>query len=335
MKVIELREPGSPAGLVLAHRPRRMPGSGEIEVRIEAASLNFHDHAVIAGALPVATGRIPLSDAAGVVSAVGPEVSAFREGDAVMSTFFPAWMDGPVSRGVLACVPGEHVDGFAAEYVCAPARAFTRVPAAYSMAEAATLPCAALTAWRALFVENTLRPGDYVLVQGTGGVSLFALQFALAAGARVIATSASGEKRQKLRALGAEHVIDYASEKDWGDLVRQRSGGEGVDIVVEVGGPGTLAQSIASTRVGGSIVLIGVLTGWSGEVPTAALMGKNIRLTGMTVGSVAHQQLMLRSLEAMPARPVIDRCFPLHDISDAFRFMAAQKHFGKIGLLFD
>jgi NADPH:quinone reductase-like Zn-dependent oxidoreductase len=239
-------------------------------------------------------------------------------------------VSGERTRGV----PGDHVDGFAAEYVVMPAGAFTRMPRGYTYEEAATLPCAALTAWRALFVENAVKPGDVVLTQGSGGVSVFALQLAKAAGACVIATSSSSVKLDRLAALGADHLIDYRQTPEWGVKARELTGGKGVDVVVEIGGAGTLAQSIEATRIGGHISLIGVLAGWSGEVPTAAVMWKNIAVKGITVGSIEDQEAMVDALEAAAIKPVIDRSFALDDIAAAFEHQAAQKHFGKICLSF-
>ncbi len=332
MKVIEVRHPASLQTLAVTEQPEPEPGAGEICVRVRACSLNYHDYAVVSGMIPVDDGRVPMSDGAGEVVALGAGVDAFVVGDHVMSTFFPRWSGGPVSAARTLGVPGDHVDGYAAEFVCFPATAFTPIPRGYSMEEAATLPCAALTAWRALFVENEIRPGDWVLTQGTGGVSIFALQFAKAAGAQVIATSSSDAKLERLRELGADHVINYRNTPEWGAKAKALTGDRGVDEVVEVGGPGTLAQSIAATRVGGHISLIGVLTGWTGEIPTFEVLWRNIGITGITVGSRDHQLDMVRALEAASFRPVIDRSFPLADIAGAFAHQESQKHFGKICL---
>ncbi|NNC60305.1 MAG: NAD(P)-dependent alcohol dehydrogenase, partial [Erythrobacter sp.] len=227
-------------------------------------------------------------------------------------------------------VPGDGIDGYARESVTAPTHWFTRAPAGYSAAQAATLTCAGLTAWRALFVDYALKPGDTVLVQGTGGVSIFALQLAKAAGANVIATSSSDEKLERVKALGADHVINYKQVEAWGPKALEITGGRGVDCVVEVGGPGTLDQSMLAARIGGHIALIGVLTGIAGPVQTALLFSKNLTVQGLTVGSRAMQIDMIAAIEANGLEPVISDHFALADLADAFRHQEANRHFGKI-----
>jgi NADPH:quinone reductase-like Zn-dependent oxidoreductase len=311
----------------------RSPGPGEIQVRVAASSLNFHDYVVVTGLLGVAPGRVPLSDAAGLVTAVGDGVEGFAVGDRVMSHFFPAWEDGPARMPRLLGVPGDHVDGFAAGSVTLSAEHFSHAPANLSLREAATLPCAALTAWRALTVETQLRPGDWVLVQGSGGVSLFALQFARLMGCRVIATSSSPEKLARLRDLGAEHVINYRNEPQWGKEVERLTGG--VALVVEVGGPETVRQSVRAVAFGGCICMIGVLTGVEGQVPLAALFQKNARICGITVGSHAMQEAMVAAIESADLHPVIDSEYPLAQLAEAFRHQEAQRHFGKVVVVID
>jgi NADPH:quinone reductase-like Zn-dependent oxidoreductase len=330
MRAIRLRKPGGLDRLEVgaAELPPLLPG--QIHVRLHASSLNYHDLIVVKGGIPTPDGRIPMSDGAGEVLAVGEGVSEFAAGDRVVSTFFPRWTGGEPTIASLSEVPGDRSDGYAREEVIASATAFTRAPAGYSHAEAATLTCAALTAWRSLFAEAQLVPGETVLVQGTGGVSIFALQFAKAAGARVIATSSSGEKLERLRALGADHVINYREDAVWGATAKRLTGGRGVDHVVEIGGAGTLAQSIAACRLRGHIGLIGVLAGLSGEVPTAAAMAGNVRISGLTVGSREQQMAMIRAIEANGIRPVIDASFPLEGLADAFRHQESGRHFGKI-----
>ncbi|MEO9470400.1 NAD(P)-dependent alcohol dehydrogenase [Parasphingorhabdus sp.] len=331
MKAIQLDTPASLDNLKLVDLPDpAAPGPGEIAVRLQASSLNYHDYAVVKGMLPTAENRIPMSDGAGEVTAVGEGVTEFKAGDAVVSTFFPDWIDGTPPEGGFARVPGDGIDGYACEQVVGAATSWTHAPAGYSAAESATLTCAGLTAWRALFVDDCVKPGDTVLVQGTGGVSIFALQFAKAAGATVIATSSSNEKLDRLKTLGADHLINYKEIEAWGPKVLELTGGKGVDCVVEIGGPGTLDQSMMATRIGGHIALIGVLTGFAGPVQTAILMAKNLRVQGLTVGSRAQQQEMIAAINANGIKPILDKHFPLADLGDAFRHQESGAHFGKI-----
>ncbi|MEM0986358.1 MAG: NAD(P)-dependent alcohol dehydrogenase [Pseudomonadota bacterium] len=332
MKVAAVKAPGGLDKIVIEDRADPTPGPGEILVRVRASSLNFHDFAVVSGMIPAADGRIPMSDGAGGVEAVGPGVTRFKPGDSALSTFFPQWIGGRAEMWKQIGVPGDHVDGFAAEYVVMPETAFTRYPKGYTDAEAATLPCAALTAWRALMVEARIKPGDWVLTQGTGGVSIAALQLAKAAGARVISTSSSEEKLEKLKALGADHVINYRETPEWGKAAREMADDLGVHEVVEIGGPGTLNQSIDACRTGGHISLIGVLTGISGEVATAMFFQKNLTMAGITVGSRDDQEDMIAAIDAAGFKPIISDTFALGDISAAFAHQIGQKHFGKIVL---
>ena len=306
------------------------PGPGEIRVRLAASSLNFHDYAVVTGMIPAADGRIPMSDGAGTVEAVGDGVTQFKPGDTVVSTFFPDWIDGAPPATAFRGVPGDGIDGYAREIVVTPEHWFTGAPTGYSAAEAATLTCAGLTAWRALFVDGRTRPGSTVLVQGSGGVSVFALQFAKAAGARVIATSSSDAKLERLKALGADELVNYKEVPAWGAKALELTGGAGVDTVVEIGGAGTLDQSMVAARVGGHVALIGVLAGFAGPVQTALLMAKNLRVQGLTVGSRAQQLAMIAGVEANGIRPVTSDHFPLERLADAFRHQIANAHFGKI-----
>lgn len=329
MRAMTVRNPASLDSLTAADLPEPgAPGRGEIAVRIHANSLNFHDYLVVGGMIPVPDGRIPMSDGAGVVTAVGEGVSDFAVGDAVISTFFTDWLAGPMPSLGFGSVPGEGIDGYAREAVVAPADWFTAAPKGYSHAQAATLPCAAVTAWRALVTNGHVAPGQTVLVQGTGGVSLFALQFAKAMGATVIATSSSDAKLERLKGMGADHTINYKTTPNWGETAFQLTGG--VNHVVEVGGPGTLPQSIAAIGIGGHIALIGVLTGFAGEVPTVELMTKLGRLEGITVGSKRDQLDMIAAIDALRLEPVIDRSFALEDLAAAFRHQLSGGHFGKI-----
>ncbi|APX93745.1 NAD(P)-dependent alcohol dehydrogenase [Halomonas sp. 1513] len=333
MKVVTLRSPGGLDQLQVVERDAPgEPGPGEIRVAVKASSLNFHDYAVAAGMIPTDDGRIPMSDGAGLVEAVGEGVEEFAVGDAVVSTFFPYWLDGPARVADFKTTPGDGVEGYARQQVIRPATCFTHAPKGYSHAEAATLTTAGLTAWRALVVDGNLKAGDTVLTLGTGGVSIFALQFAKAMGARVISTSSSDEKIEKLKELGADHTINYKTDPEWGKTVQALTNGRGVDHVIEVGGPGTLPQSIDAVRIGGHIALIGILTGRGGEVPTIKLMAKQARLQGLIVGSRAQQQEMVRGIEAIGVRPIIDSTFELEKIADAFRHEESGRHFGKICL---
>ena len=335
MKLATISQPGGLDQLQITGGPEPgEQGPGELRVRIHASSLNFHDYAVVAGAIPTEDGRIPMADGAGVVEAVGAEVSEFKVGDHVVSTFFPQWENGPAPIDNFSTTPGDGIDGFARERVIAPVNGFNLAPKGFSHAEASTLTTAGLTAWRALVVNGGLKAGDTVLTLGTGGVSIFALRFAKMMGARVISTSSSDEKLEWLKALGADHTINYKSTPAWGKRVLELTGGEGVDHVIEVGGPGTLPESIDAVRIGGHIALIGILTGTAGDVPTAKLMAKQARLQGLIVGSRAQQQEMIRAIEANDMRPVIDRSFSLDEIADAFRYEESGKHFGKICLEF-
>lgn len=315
--------------LTVADVSRRDPGPGEVQVRVRASSLNFHDYLVATGLLPSAPGRVPLSDAAGEVVAVGDGVAQFAAGDRVISHFFPAWADGTATFEKLQGVPGDHVDGFASQFVTMPCAAFSAMPQGMSYAEAATLPCAGLTAWRALMEETALKPGDWVLVQGTGGVSVFALQIAKHLGCRVIATTSSAAKMERLRALGADEVLNYREQAEWGRMAAEISGG-GVNRLVEVGGPGTVIQSVRALAVGGVISMIGVLTGISGEFPLAQFFQRNATMAGITVGSHEHQAAMIDALERWKLKPVIDSHYPLEELAGAFRHQESQRHFGKI-----
>ena len=333
MKALRLRRPGGLDALTIVDMDDPgSPGPGEIRVRIHASSLNYHDLAVVSGRMPVEDGRIPMSDGAGLVEAVGEGVTEFAPGDAVVSCFFPHWQDGGPAVDDFSATPGDGLDGYAREWVVTPAIWFTRVPRGYTHSEAATLTTAGLTAWRALIVDGGLKAGDVVLALGTGGVSIFALQIAKAMGATVIITSSSDEKLERARALGADHTVNYRTTERWAASVLEVTDGRGADHVVEVGGAGTLPQSIEACRIGGHIALIGVLTGLGGDIPTGLLMRRQQRLQGLIVGSRRFQQDFVRALDGLPVRPVIDRSFSLERTADAFRLEVSGQHFGKICL---
>ena len=308
------------------------PKPGEIRIRIHASSLNYHDYLVVSTPGFLKAPRIPMSDGAGVVDAVGDGVVEFEKGDNVVSHFFPGWIDGPDGPSSFSTTPGDGIDGYAREYVTVPSHWVTRAPKGWTHEEAATITTAGVTAWRALVVNGGLKSGETVAVLGTGGVSVYALQIAKAMGARVIATSSSDEKLKRVQELGADDVINYRTTENWGAEMRRLTDNRGVDHVIEVGGAGTLGQSIIAARDNGHISLIGILAGREGAVPTGLLMRQQQRLQGLIVGNRRHQQDFVSALEITGIRPVVDRTFPIEDIRAAFEFQAAGSHFGKIGL---
>lgn len=310
------------------------PANGEITVRLHANSLNYHDYAVVQGMWGPSEQRIPMADGAGEVIAVGDGVSEYQVGDSVVSTFFPTWLDGEPQVEGFTSVPGDGVDGYAREFVTASSNAFTRAPENWTHTESSTLTTAGLTAWRALFCFDPVKPGDTVLLQGTGGVSVFALQFAKMVGATVIATSSSDAKLRKLQAMGADHVINYKSQPEWGQLARDFTGGKGVDHIIEVGGAGTIDQSLDAIRVGGQILVIGILSGVKGEMNIVKALIKQVRLQGVLVGSRTQQQAMVQAIDANQIKPIVDKVFPLEEIVDAFKYQETNQHFGKICLEF-
>ncbi len=332
MKAMRIRQPASLENIYLGSADAPAPGPGEIKVRIRAASLNFRDGLVVNGFFPAADGLIPLSDGAGDVLEVGEGVSEFKVGDAVVSTFHPAWQDGHIEKAQMLGGPGGPADGFACEEATRPASHFTHAPKGLSHAESATITCAGVTAWRALVTDGRMKPGATVLVLGTGGVSIFALQFAKAAGATVIATSSSADRLERLTALGADHVINYKQDAEWGQTVLGLTGGIGVDHIVEVGGPNTLPQSLVAARTGGHLAIIGAVGGFDGGIPFAIVQAKRLHLQGVTVGSRRDQIEAVRAIEASGIRPVVDRTFALEGLADAFRHLQEGKHFGKVGI---
>src|SRR6185437_7241551 len=294
----------------------------------QAASINYRDLATVTMMAP-SRPLIPLSDGAGVVEAVGESVTRVKPGDLVMPGFFPHWVAGRPTPQRLAALGGA-LDGVACEAIALTAEGVTKAPAGWTAEEAATLPCAAVTAWRGLIVEGRLTAGETVLVQGTGGVSIFALQFAKLAGARVIVTSSSDEKLERAKAMGADDVINYRTTPDWATAARELTGGRGVDHVVEVGGAGTFQQSIAACALGGSIAVIGVLSGFVKDLNVAAMFGGNLHINGITVGSREHVEQMVAAIQVAKLKPVIDRKFPLAELPQALALMQSGGHFGKV-----
>jgi NADPH:quinone reductase-like Zn-dependent oxidoreductase len=319
--------------LSLVERETPEPGPHEVLVRMRAASLNYRDHMVVTGnynprmKLPA----VPFSDGAGEVAAVGEAVTKWKAGDRVMPIFAQEWLDGESSeekrRSSLGA--GSQWDGVLREYAAFSDEGLVRIPEHLSFEEAATLPCAALTAWNALSVSGKLKAGDSVLTLGTGGVSVFAVQFAKIFGARVIATSSSDEKISRLRGLGADDEINYRSREDWDAAVLELTSKRGVDHVVEVGGAGTLGKSLNSVRIGGHVALIGALTGAGTFNPITVFM-KSVRLQGIFTGSRQMFEDMNRAIEVNKLEPVIDRVFAFDEVGSALKHMESGAHFGKI-----
>src|SRR5580698_5683807 len=317
--------------LRVTEKPDPTPGPGQIVVDIKAATLNYRDLATVT-APSGRTPFVPCSDGAGVVSAIGDGVTRVKVGDHVAPLFFQGWFAGDPTPQGLGGALGGTLDGVLQEKVLLSEQGVTPAPAGYSDEEAATLPCAALTAWRGLVIEGKVKSGDVVLVQGTGGVSIFALQFAKAAGATVIVTSSSDEKLERAKALGGDHLINYRSTPDWAREVRRITANRGADHIIEVGGAGTFEQSLRAIRLGGKIAVIGILGGFVKDLNVAAIFAGNAHIHGVTVGSREHFESMTRAIEANGIKPVIDKRFSLDQSRDAFESMKAGAHFGKIVL---
>jgi NADPH:quinone reductase-like Zn-dependent oxidoreductase len=333
MRAVELRNDFGIENLNLVERAAEgAPGPGQVKLRMRAASLNYRDlFTVKNGAMSgVKLPAVPCSDGAGEVVAVGAGVTRLNVGDKVTPLFFQSWQGGPPSAEKLSQPLGTPLDGCLRDEMVLSEAGVVKAPSYMSFEEAATLPCAALTAWSTLVTEGHTKPGDVVLVQGTGGVSLFALQFAKALGASVIATSSSDEKLERARALGADHLINYRTTEDWASEARRVTGGRGVDTVVEVGGAGTFEQSLRAVRIGGLIGVIGILSGFANTINVASIMGQHLKVQGITVGSRDAHEDMVRALETHRIKPVIDKTFPLAGAADAFRLMESASHFGKI-----
>ncbi len=319
-------------GLRLVETPVPQPGPGEILVDVQALSLNYRDLLVIQGAYnpKLTLPAVPVSDGAGVVAAVGPDVSRVRVGDRVMSHFVADWQDGPYRHEYLGTALGTPGPGLAAEQVVLPETAVLPLPKGYDYAQAATLPIAALTAWSALVTVGQAEAGQTVLTLGTGGVAIFALQLARLMELNVIITSRSDAKLARCRELGATHTINYATRTDWDQAVLELTGGVGVDLTVETAGPGTLDQSMKATRAGGRIALLGALTGRCGAVTTGLILMKRLNIHGIMVDSRRAFEDLVRFVERWNLRPVIDRRYAFDQLPEALRCMEAGEHFGKI-----
>ncbi len=334
MKAMVIRDEWGPENIKPEDRPDPDPGPGEVVVAIKAVSINPRDHIMsmggygrMGGSLPI----VPLCDGAGTISAIGDGVAGFSEGDLVVPHFSRTWMHGTTNAATQVGSHGGPLDGTAQELFCVPAHAITKAPAHMTATEAATLPCAAVTAWNAIVGEGRVMSGDLILLQGTGGVSLFALQFAKIHGAEVIITSSSNEKLEKAKALGADHCINYIETPDWHKPARAISGAEGVDHVVEVGGAGTLDKSIAAVRPGGMISMIGVLSGVGADVNLGRVVTRHVRMQGVTLGCKTMLDDMCRAMELAETRPVIDPAqFELENLGAALSALPEGRHFGKV-----
>lgn len=304
----------------------------QVRIEIKAASLNYRDLLVSRGhynpklPLPV----VPLSDGAGIVTAIGEGVNKFKVGDRVMPNFMPEWLGGEVTPQAAKTALGGFVDGMLRQYAVFHQNSLVSIPEHLSFEEAATLPCAALTAWSALFVNGQLKAGQTVLTMGTGGVSLFALQLAKLAGAKVIVTSSSDEKLEKLKAMGADELINYKKNPDWDNAVLKATHGHGVDHVVELGGAGTLERSMKAAAMNGHVSVIGVLDGIAGPVNTLALIMKSLKVQGVFVGSVERFEAMNRAITMHKLKPVVDKVFKADEIVEALAYMESGAHFGKV-----
>ncbi|CAN5576847.1 NAD(P)-dependent alcohol dehydrogenase [soil metagenome] len=332
MKAYEIQKFGIDE-LALVEQSVPEPAAGEVQIRLRAASLNYRDYMVVSGTYnpKMKLPAVPFSDGAGAVAAVGDGVTKWKVGDRVMPIFAQRWFDGDSSeekrRSSLG--GGAQWQGVLREFATFHEDGLVAIPEHLSFEEAATLPCAAITAWNALIVSGKVRPGETVLTLGTGGVSVFAAQFAKLAGSRVIATSGSDEKIERLLALGVDETINYRKNENWEKTVLEMTGGGGVDHVVEVGGAGTLAKSFKSVRIGGHIAMIGALSGSAGFDPIGVFM-KAIRLQGIFTGSRSMFESMNKAIAVKKLRPVIDRTFEFDEVREALRHMESASHFGKI-----
>jgi NADPH:quinone reductase-like Zn-dependent oxidoreductase len=333
MKVYELQQGATSLdGLVLAERPDPQPGPREIVVRVRATSLNYRDQMIVTGNYftgPVTRNTIPLSDGAGVVASAGAGVTRFKTGDRVAGTFFQSWISGPMVERFPAL--GNPLDGTLAEYIVLHEDGVVAIPPSISFEEAATLPCAGVTAWNALNVSGKpVKPGDTVLCLGTGGVSIAGLQFAKAAGARVIVTSSSDEKIKRAQILGASDGVNYKRFPDWEKEVLRLTGGRGADHIIENGGAGSLNRSFEATAFGGKVALIGFLAGVKGDINPAILMMKSGSMVGIGVGSRAMFEDMNRAIEINKIKPLVDKVFPFDKAADAYRCQASGDFIGKV-----
>jgi NADPH:quinone reductase-like Zn-dependent oxidoreductase len=318
--------------VVQVQRPDPKPGHRQVLVRIKACSLNFRDLGIVRGTyrVPVRENVIPLSDGSGEVVEVGPEVTRFKAGDRVAGNFFQRWPGGESMPDAHASALGGGIDGMLAEYAVLEEDGVVKIPPHLSLEEGATLPCAAVTAWHAMMEHAKLKAGDTILLQGTGGVSIFGLQFAHAGGIRAIITSSSDEKLARAKKLGATFGINYTTTPDWEKAATEFTGGAGVDHVIEVGGAATLTRSFGAIRVGGKISMIGGLSGGATELNPGLIFSRRANVQGISVGSTQMFLALNRAVEANAIKPVIDKVFPFADAQAAYKHMASGAHFGKI-----
>jgi NADPH:quinone reductase-like Zn-dependent oxidoreductase len=320
-------------GLRCVQLPDRPLATGEVRVKVHAVSLNYRDLMVASGNYLVSVDDpiIPCSDGAGEVIEVGHGVTHLQPGDRVAASFFPSWHDGPTAQDKIRHSLGGDIDGMLASEVLLDQQALVRIPDALSYIDAATLPCAGVTAWNAIFVSsNQVKPGDTVLLLGTGGVSILGLQLAKAAGLRAIITSSSDDKLRRARELGADHTINYRTAPEWHEEVLRATGGLGANVVLEVGGKGTVNRSVSAAAMGGTVAIIGGVSGFGGEVNPAALLSGAKRMVGIFVGSRAMLEDVMRFAAAVRLSPVVDRVFPFGQAADAYRYMESGSHFGKV-----
>lgn len=331
MKTCQLTALSGPDALRLVELPEPKPAPGQVLVRVRATSLNYRDLLVSDGRYgKVALPLIPLSDGAGEIAAVGEGVTRWKTGDRVAGAFFQGWPSGPFRGEMANTALGGALNGMLAEYVALSADGVVAIPPHLNFEEAATLPCAALTAWQALVTRGNVSANETVLLLGTGGVSIFALQFAKMHGARVIITSSSDEKLARAKKLGADETINYRSTPDWEKEVFRLTGEAGVNQVVEVGGAGTFVKSLRSVRPGGQVHLVGGVSGFTGEVPLGEIIRKLIVVRGIYVGSRAMFEAMNRAITLHQTKPVVDRVFAFADAPAAYHYQQSGKHFGKV-----
>jgi NADPH:quinone reductase-like Zn-dependent oxidoreductase len=322
-------------GLQRVELPSRALAVGEVRLRVHAVSLNYRDLLVASGDYLVSVDDpiIPCSDGAGEVVEVGPGVTRLGLGDRVAASFFPCWTDGAATQDKIRHALGGDIDGMLAEEVILDQQALATIPPGLSYVDAATLPCAGVTAWNAIFVSSkNIRPGSTVLLLGTGGVSVLGLQLAKAAGMRTIITSSSDEKLRRARELGAHHTINYRAMPEWHEEVLRLTGGAGADLVLEVGGKGTVNHSLAAAAMGGTVAIIGGVSGFGGEINPAALLSGSKHMAGIFVGSRAMLEDVMRLAHVTGLKPVVDRIFSFDQATAAYRYMESGEHFGKVVL---